>query len=157
MEDVTDEKARNVGAGRAARWMMMATSTLAAPDICPDGSLVALVECLDTWISLIVLAAAALVTVIIVPWWIWGLLFDSQQHREPVQHREIRKWKYELREKEVFAVPSRLFAPLGTVKHGRCLYEVDDTSLIVRPGYAWDGASGPAIDSPSSMRGDPLP
>ncbi len=130
----------------------MAISTLAVADLCPGGSLVALVECIDTWISLIVLAAVALVTVIIVPWWVWGLLFDRQQRRVPVKYREIRKWKYELRGKEDFAVPGKLFAPLGTVKHGRDLYEIANDSLVVRPGYAWDGASGPTIDSPSSMR-----
>jgi hypothetical protein len=58
-------------------------------------------------------------------------------------------YKYQL--EEIFFLATNI-KPLVT--GGNRYVRLDtDGLLIVREGYAWDGASGPAIDTPSLMRG----
>lgn len=58
-------------------------------------------------------------------------------------------YKYQLHDSYSIALP-------WISGHPDCqeeLLSVSGATLTILPGYAWDGASGPTVDSPSSMRG----
>jgi len=65
-----------------------------------------------------------------------------------MEYRKINRYKYELMEIThiivPFTVPTDILTPFITVR---------GNILGVRKGYCWDGASGPTIDTPSTMRG----
>lgn len=58
-------------------------------------------------------------------------------------------YKYKLAQDYVHPLPD--FFINGEVWHP--LFTIKGAILRVRKGYAWDGASGPAVDTPSFMRG----
>ena len=58
-------------------------------------------------------------------------------------------YKYQLAETEIFHTP---FRPIQKIVTEFITLDIDGT-LTVLAGYAWDGPSGPTIDTPSSMRG----
>ena len=58
-------------------------------------------------------------------------------------------YKYQLAEDEVFKTNIK---PSQDI-HTRFISLLRDGTLTISAGYAWDGASGPTIDSKSSMRG----
>lgn len=60
-----------------------------------------------------------------------------------------RNWKYQLVERETFQTriyPDQVLKTEWITLH-------PDGALVLEPDYAWDGASGPTIDSDSTMRG----
>ena len=58
-------------------------------------------------------------------------------------------YKYQLKEDYVIAADIKVAAPIDT----KYLALAPDGSLTVRVGYAWDGPSGPTIDTLNFMRG----
>lgn len=64
-------------------------------------------------------------------------------------YKKRRRYKYNLHEEVVYDTGIKPDAPadLGLVTLDA------DGRLTIRPGYAWDGPSGPTIDTPSFMRG----
>ena len=60
-------------------------------------------------------------------------------------------YQYQLGREYAVTVPEMI----GAVLEARCDYLdlVSDGSLHIRAGYAWDGPSGPAIDTKNFMRG----
>ena len=63
-------------------------------------------------------------------------------------YRKIRnaKWKYELLLDLGFKVD------LGYLNFTHQFFSYENGALIVRRGYSWDGASGPAIDTDTVLR-----
>ena len=61
-------------------------------------------------------------------------------------YRELHGYKYELMED--VCIPTKIKGPIVT-KYGSVL----ENMLIIRDGYAWDGPSGPTIDTATFMRG----
>jgi len=59
-------------------------------------------------------------------------------------------YKYQLRSDYNTIVK---FRPIGDVAITDFLRLDSDGNLLIRRGYAWDGASGPTIDTDDSMRG----
>ena len=59
-------------------------------------------------------------------------------------------YKYQLAVKETFYRTGVM--PLDTIVT-RFIMLTAEGNLVINPGYAWDGASGPTWDSKSSMRG----
>lgn len=58
-------------------------------------------------------------------------------------------YKYKLAEDEWFDIPFKDMVPFNTLDTGYIMY--DYGRLLVRRGYAWDGPSGPVLDSPRNM------
>lgn len=70
-------------------------------------------------------------------------------------YRKLKhQWKYEVTIAESVEVPglSGQYAEL-TTRDGRTLAEIDNGRIVAHPGYRWDGASGPAIDTDTWMLG----
>jgi len=63
-----------------------------------------------------------------------------------MKYRKIDRYKYELMETLTTRVP--IDADVLTE-----FIELADGFLTIREGYCWDGASGPTIDTRSTMRG----
>jgi len=63
-----------------------------------------------------------------------------------MKYREINNYKYELMETLTESVPISANALTEFI-------ELDRGLLTIREGYCWDGASGPTIDTKSTMRG----
>ena len=63
-----------------------------------------------------------------------------------MRYRKRRKWKYLTEDLEQFDVGSFSFP---NVKFGPL--EIKDGVLIIQPKYAWDGASGPTLDTKNTM------
>ena len=63
-------------------------------------------------------------------------------------YRKLAGYKYVL-EKPYLAA----WLELDTYTIDTRWYTLDDGLLTVHPGYAWDGASGPTLDTPSTMKG----
>jgi len=63
-----------------------------------------------------------------------------------MKYRKITKYKYELMETLTESVPVRGYVQTEFI-------ELGDMSLTIREGYCWNGASGPTIDTKSTMRG----
>lgn len=67
-----------------------------------------------------------------------------------IRYRDLRTYKYELR--ETYQVATGIH-PIGPAIRTDYL-DLDEQGLLtIRAGYAWDGPSGPAIDTPNFMRG----
>lgn len=66
-----------------------------------------------------------------------------------IQYRELKKYKYQLTAPYQYNVE---IYP-GRVKETEYLKLDIDGLLTIKCWYAWDGASGPAIDTDSFMRG----
>lgn len=64
-------------------------------------------------------------------------------------YRLISGWKYQLSETETFQTGITVPAEINT-QYIRLTVE---GWLFVRAGYAWDGMSGPALDTRNTMRG----
>ena len=78
---------------------------------------------------------------------------DSEVHGG-VKYKRIGHYKYELA--ELFRVqtgirPVRDYYAPNIIGHYVSLFK--EGSLLLGKGYAWDGASGPAMDTKSIMRG----
>lgn len=68
-----------------------------------------------------------------------------------MRYKEITIWKYRLAEDEFFDV-SKWGLPAACGAGG--LIEIrDDGHMVIRANYAWDGPSGPTIDTKTFMRG----
>jgi len=63
-----------------------------------------------------------------------------------MKYRKITKYKYELM--ETFTESLRVSDYVQTE-----FIELGDTGITIREGYCWNGASGPVIDTKSTMRG----
>ena len=67
-----------------------------------------------------------------------------------IVYRDLRRWKYQLVEpykiETYFQIGHFIDVPYIKLNH-------EHGELIVMPGYAWDGPSGPTPDFKSSMRG----
>jgi hypothetical protein len=61
-------------------------------------------------------------------------------------------YKYQLAEDYRVALPS-LPSPIPCGHCGDFLYLDSDRILTIYNGYAWDGPSGPTVDTPDSLRG----
>mgnify|MGYP001588064902 CR=1 FL=1 len=57
-------------------------------------------------------------------------------------------YKYQVYEDYTISVDIRVVAPIDTP-----FIRLDDGMLLIRKGYAWDGPSGPAIDTQNFMVG----
>ena len=69
---------------------------------------------------------------------------------ERICYRRLRRYKYQLMERYECRTP--IVGQLGAVGDG--WVELDDHGVLkTKKGYAWDGPSGPTIDTKSFMRG----
>lgn len=68
--------------------------------------------------------------------------------REKIKYESLAKWKYRLTDDLELQCSVR-----GIACRTEYISLWDDGRLILRKHYAWDGASGPTIDTESSMRG----
>jgi hypothetical protein len=66
-------------------------------------------------------------------------------------YRDLHNYKYVLAQDYVHPQPVSI--KNHNVRIRRFIDLKPDGRLTVKKGYAWDGASGPAIDTPSIMRG----
>ena len=66
-----------------------------------------------------------------------------------IKYRSLRNWKYQLL--ETYAIQTDIFPDHNLNMDFVSL--TTDGMLVISPGYAWDGASGPAIDTKDIMRG----
>lgn len=64
-----------------------------------------------------------------------------------MKYRNINSYKYELMEPLLTEIPG-LHGYISTA-----FIHLDDEILRVEKGYCWDGASGPTIDTKSTIRG----
>lgn len=64
-------------------------------------------------------------------------------------YRKLKKYKYQLVEDYVDEIPIR---PDNYV-NSRFIKLTKSGKLTIKNGYAWDGPSGPTIDTPTFMRG----
>jgi len=63
-----------------------------------------------------------------------------------MKYRKITKYKYELMETLTESILASDYVQTEFI-------ELGDTGITIREGYCWDGASGPTIDTKSTMRG----
>lgn len=63
-----------------------------------------------------------------------------------------RGYKYQLQAADAVLLPELADSARAPIRTDWLELDPDGT-LRIRPGYAWDGASGPTYDSKSSMRG----
>ena len=71
--------------------------------------------------------------------------------RDTIRFRSLRRYKYQLRRAYTVDTPIRL--PSSVATHGGFVCMTADGGLTMAAGYAWDGPSGPTVDTPSFMRG----
>lgn len=69
----------------------------------------------------------------------------------PIRYRKNRSWKYRLSEDYSVQIPILPKEPLCS--SGEYVKLGSDGTLTLKRGYAWDGPSGPTIDTTSFMRG----
>jgi len=65
-----------------------------------------------------------------------------------MKYESLAKWKYRLTADETLITSIR-----GHACQTEYITLWDDGRLILRKGYAWDGPSGPTVDTEDSMRG----
>ena len=74
-----------------------------------------------------------------------------------MKYKRIGHYKYELTEDATFVTPIRVNEPFSYSvdrdKESRWIILRPSGELLILEGYAWDGASGPAMDTKSIMRG----
>lgn len=68
-----------------------------------------------------------------------------------IEYERIKHPKYKYRLTREYSAELSFAAPSATIKGYVHLWE--DGLLVIREGYCWDGASGPAIDTENFMRG----
>ncbi len=68
-----------------------------------------------------------------------------------IRYRRIDQYKYQLMEKYVHETRWKLDRAVAT--RGRWVTLSKTGRLTMKRGYAWDGPSGPTIDTPNFMRG----
>jgi len=68
-----------------------------------------------------------------------------------VVYRDVRGWKYIVDETISYKTSVFNYARTIDYKDEVLARLCPDGELIVRPGYAWDGPSGPTIDTPDWM------
>ena len=65
-----------------------------------------------------------------------------------MKYRQIKKYKYELVEDYIHALPD-----VDPTISGKSRYlTLENSTLVIHEGYTWDGCSGPTIDTPNNMR-----
>lgn len=72
---------------------------------------------------------------------------DNVMNDQKISYRKLRKYKYQLVETKSF--PTRMTGKEGGNSFIRLLLNGE---LTLQKGYAWDGPSGPAIDTKTFMR-----
>jgi hypothetical protein len=72
-----------------------------------------------------------------------------------ILYRRLRPYKYQLMREYtvIITLPREVKTPLFTDFINVQRRGKDDAWLTIKKGYAWDGASGPASDTPAIMRG----
>ena len=68
-----------------------------------------------------------------------------------IKYRKIDGYKYQLMEK--YTQETQILVDPGVVTGGRWVVMSKTGKLTIKKGYAWDGPSGPTIDTPNFMRG----
>ena len=68
-----------------------------------------------------------------------------------ITYRSIRGYKYQL--VHDYVCETGIDLSIGVASPGGYITIDRSGSMTIRSGYAWDGASGPTWDSPSTMRG----
>ena len=68
-----------------------------------------------------------------------------------ITYRKLKKYKYQLL--EVYAHETGLALDAAVATGGGWLKMTKSGRLTVKKGYAWDGPSGPTIDTPNFLRG----
>jgi hypothetical protein len=68
-----------------------------------------------------------------------------------IKYRKISGYKYQLMEK--YSQDMQWSLAKGVVTSGRWIVMTKTGKLTIKKGYAWDGPSGPTIDTPDFMRG----
>ncbi|MCZ6688081.1 MAG: DUF1353 domain-containing protein [Planctomycetota bacterium] len=66
-----------------------------------------------------------------------------------IKYRPLYNWKYELRKDYVDDIPIK--PPTDINENYIALSKKGH--LVIKKGYAWDGPSGPTLDTPNFMRG----
>jgi hypothetical protein len=66
-----------------------------------------------------------------------------------MKYTKRRNWKYLVHEDEIFETGIKLDSSIRT----KFLSMDEDGALLIKKGYAWDGASGPTFDSKNTMLG----
>lgn len=70
-----------------------------------------------------------------------------------IKYRKLRFYKYQLVEDDETILQMPISEPIQTEYITLIPTEDFRSKLIIRKGYAWDGASGPGIDTKTNMRG----
>lgn len=68
-----------------------------------------------------------------------------------IHYQRLKGWKYRTTTEYLVQTTIRPGAEIRSSGDYACLHL--DGLLIIKKGYAWDGPSGPTIDTPSFMRG----
>lgn len=63
-----------------------------------------------------------------------------------VEYRKV-SWKYILTDPQEYRLKMPMVCPVETP-----WYRLESNAVYVKRGYAWDGASGPTVDTQNSMR-----
>lgn len=74
---------------------------------------------------------------------------DREGWRQPVRYRRLNGYRYLLA--ETFTIRVEVF-PRRIIEHPFLSLSLGGL-LTIQRGYAWDGASGPALNTPSFVRG----
>ncbi|MBN1622518.1 MAG: DUF1353 domain-containing protein [Endomicrobiales bacterium] len=69
--------------------------------------------------------------------------------KKQICYRELRKYKYQILEDYKDVIPITPGNPIDT----KFIFMDTDGTIIVKKHYAWDGPSGPTIDTATFMRG----
>ena len=67
-----------------------------------------------------------------------------------IAYRSLHGWKYELLEPYTLGLPPAFHQPGRFIE--TAYLRLDETTLTIKARYAWDGASGPTVDTPDTMR-----
>lgn len=70
-----------------------------------------------------------------------------------IYYRELHQYKYQLARTYMFQLPHNTEASDWPIVSTEFISINNIRLLIIKKGYAWDGPSGPTIDTKDSMRG----